>query len=183
MTYSENSKANRLYLSLRDLGIDERATYGLDDKKYDSKTFSKLVVFTPTTQSHLGDKFDSYRSLNNRTLDKFLKALFSGMGIKNVYLFTSYTEKTRKKKDLRNSVINDKDALLCLRCDNGVRDSLYMSIRNSIAHGNLLEKDGFIILYSVSEDKAEYDSAITFFMRIKQISKLQALFRTLEAYR
>ena len=181
-TYSEESKINRLFLTLRDLGIDENTVFGLKHNKYDYRLLASLVLFTPTNQSHLGVKFASYSKINNNTMNNFLKGVFSGLGVKNVYLFSSYTEKTKKKNDLRGAILNDKETMICLRCDNGVLNSLFMAIRNSLAHGNIIEEDGFLELYSISDDKKEFDSAITFFLRIKQQSKLRAFFQTLNAY-
>ncbi len=182
MTYVQESKTNRLSLSLRDLGIDENTSYGLNSNRYDLDLLMFLVMFTPTNQSHLGKKFASYSKLNKSTLDRFLKTVFSGLGVKSVYLFNSFTEKGNKKNDLRNQVLNDKDTMICLRCENGARDSLFMSIRNSIAHGNIIEKDGFLVFYSISDDKNEYDSAVTFFLKIRKTTKLQAFKKALEAY-
>ena len=183
MTYAEGAKNNRLFVTLRELGIDESTSYGLFNKEYDLKLLTDLVMFTPTNQSHLGDKFNCFTRLNKRNLDKFLSSLFSGLGINDAYLFESYTEKTKRKKDLRKDVLNNRNSMICLRCESGVRDSLYMSVRNSIAHGNLLERDGFLILYAISDDKEEFDSPITFFMRIKKVSSLKAFTKSLEAYR
>lgn len=182
MTYVQESKTNRLFLSLRDLGIDENTSYGLNSSRYDHDLLMFLVMFTPTKQSHLGKKFAGYSKLNNSTLDSFLKSVFSGLGVKSVYLFNTFTEKGKMKNDLRNLVLNDKDTMICLRCDNGARDSLFMSIRNSIAHGNIIEKDGFLVFYSISDDKNEYDSTVTFYLRIRQTSKLRAFKKVLEAY-
>lgn len=182
MTYIQESKSNRLYVTLRDFGIDENTQYGLKDKKYDYNAIMPLLMFTPTNQSHLGEKFNCYSKLNNKSLDKFLKAIFSGLGVNSVYLYDSFSEKTKNKKDLKKVVLSDKDTMICLRCGNGTRDSLFMAIRNALAHGNIVEKDGFIVLYSISNDQKEYDSTVSFLLRIKNISKLNAFSKTLKAY-
>ena len=187
MTLCQELVNNRLSLSLRDLGIDEKTEYGLKFTQNDKNLFMSLVLYTPTSQSHLGKKFENYSKLNNRTLDRFLNSIFSGLGLNGIYLFRSFTEKENKKKgnkkkDLRKSVLEDNGAMICLRCDNGARDSLFMSIRNSIAHGNIIEKDGYIIFYSISDDKKEYDSTVTFYLRINKISKLNAFFKVLNLY-
>ena len=182
MTYIQESKKNRLYVTLRDFGIDENTQYGLKDNKYNFNELMSLVMLTPTNQSHLGNKFNYYSKLNNKSLDKFLKAIFSGLGVKSVYLYDSFTEKTKSKTDLKNNVLSDRDTMICLRCCNGTRDSLFMAIRNALAHGNIVEKDGFIVFYSISDDQKEYDLPVSFFLRIKQISKLQAKTKTLNTY-
>ena len=84
MTYVQESKTNRLSLSLRDLGIAENTSYGLNSNRYDHDLMMSLVMFTPTKQSHLGKKFAGYSKLNNSTLYKFLKTVFSGLGVKSV---------------------------------------------------------------------------------------------------
>ena len=146
------------------------------------QVFCTLTLFTPTLQSHYGKKFDEYTKLNNKTQEKFLQSIFNGLGMKKIYLYQSFTVKTRNKNDLYDEVAKTKEPMLCLRCDNGVVKSLYMAIRNAIAHGNIIFKDGLFILYSLSDDKAEYTSNITFLLKLTKLTNLLALIKTLEKY-
>ena len=122
--------------------------------------FVQLTIFTPTNQSHLGIKFDDYTKLNTRNTDKFLQQLFSGLGLKNIYFFDTFETRKTGKIDLYNSVVMDNEAMLCLRCMNGAKKSLYMAVRNAIAHGNIIYDGRYYILYSVSDDKIEYEGRL-----------------------
>ena len=182
-TYTKQAGNQILSVTLRDLGIDESTTYGKKKKKNYNKLFVQLTLFTPTNQSHLGIKFDDYTKLNTRNTDKFLQQLFSGLGLKNIYFFDAFETRKTGKIDLYNSVVMDNEAMLCLRCVNGAKKSLYMAVRNAIAHGNIIYDGRYYILYSVSDDKIEYDSAITFYMRIKSLKLLESMNKVLEIYK
>lgn len=182
MTYSEQSKNNRLSITLGDLDIDDNSIYDFQRTDALDQLFCTLTTYTPTSQSHYGKKFDSYKRLNNKTQEKFLQSLFNGLGIKKVYLYQSFDVRTRNKKNLYDEVIEETESMLCLRCDNGVVKSLYMAVRNAIAHGNIIAKNNYYILYSVSDDKNEYTSTITFLLKITKLSNLKALTNTLNTY-
>ena len=181
-TYAKKARASRLLLSLRELDIDETTHYSIPNERDAADLFVQLTVLTPTYQSHLGRKFEAYSKLNNRSTEGFLGALFSGLGINNIFLYKTFESKTAQTYDLRNDVLSCKETMLCLRCDNGVLKSLYMSIRNAIAHGNIIEREGYIVFYSVSDDKKEYDSNITFFLRIRKQRNLSAFTKVLSLY-
>ena len=183
--YSKQSQEQYLSITLRDLGIDETAPYGLGDAKKYKDLFVELTTFSPTSQSHLGVKFDSYSKLNSRNLNSFLAQVFSGLKVKKVYLYETFSVKKEKpnRVDLFQEVSTDKGAMICLRCCNSVKQSLYMSVRNAIAHGNIIYNGYFYILYSVSDDKKEYDSPVTFFLRIKSLGYLRSFTKVLEYYR
>ena len=57
-----------------------------------------------------------------------------------------------------------------------------MGVRNAIAHGNIIHDGKYYVLYSVSDDKKEFDSEVTFFLRIDKLSKLGVFRRVLESY-
>ena len=182
MTYSEQSKNNKLSITLADLNIDEKSVYDFPRTDALDQLFCTLTTYTPTNQSHYGKKFESYKKLNSKTQEKFIQSVLNGLGIKKVFLYQSFTDRTKNKNNLYNEVIKETDTLLCLRCDNGVVKSLYMSVRNAIAHGNIVKKDNFYVLYSVSDDKVEYTSNITFLLKITKLTNLKALIKTLNSY-
>lgn len=183
MTYYKQSDSHKLSITLNDLNIDERCNYHVERTSSLDELFCDLTIYAPTSQSHYGKKLESYTKLNNRTQNDFLKHVFNGLGIKNVYLYKTFSDKTRNKKDIYGDVVKDQGTMLCLRCDNGVVNSLYMSIRNAIAHGNIIQKAKSYILYSVNDDANEYQSNVTFFLRITKLSNLKALLQILEMYR
>lgn len=185
MTYRQKSKNNKLLITLRDMGINENAKYVFPEEKYMCEILKRLIALTPTKQSHLGIKFNDCKKLNSSNTEKFLKSIFSGLGINddNIYLFETYTERKRKRENLYNTVKRDTCRMLVLRCDNGVKQSLYSAIRNALSHGNIIKQDENYILYSIKDDKREYDCEISFFLRISNIRKLDSLYKTLDKYK
>ena len=185
-TYAKQSEKQYLSITLRELGIDDDAPYGLGNAKNYKDLFVELTTFSPTDQSHLGDKFDSYSKLNTRKTNTFLEQVFSGLKVMNhIYLYGTFSVKIEKpnRVDLFQEVSTYKGAMICLRCCNSVKQSLYMSVRNAIAHGNIIYNGYFYILYSVTDDKKEYDSPVTFFLRIKSLGYLRSFTKVLEYYR
>ena len=182
-TYAGQANQNCLFISLSDLGITLSSHYEVKTNNLLNGIFSDLVVFTPSKQSHLGKKLSEYSRLNSRNTEKFLQDVFSALGIKqNVFLFKTFIPTKRKLNDVFPDVIKSTDQLLILRCDSGVKESLFMAVRNAIAHGNIVYDGKFYTLYSVADDKKEYESEITFLLRIDRLEKLSKLRKTLEAY-
>lgn len=181
-TFAKQSEKNKLEITLKQLDAHE-LSYGFPRSAELDRIFCDLTVYTPTTQSHQGEKFSSFPKLNNHTLNAFLEKVFNSLEVKNVYLYQSYTTHTRNKHDLFEEVARDQDTMLCLRCDSGVKTSLYKAVRNAIAHGNIAKQGDFYVLYSVADDAQEYESSVTFFLRIRKLEKLKALIQILNYYR
>ena len=182
-TYAKKAAQNCLFISLSDLGITPDSLYDVKTSNQLLALFADLVVFTPSKQSHLGTKLKDYHRLTNRTTDKFLKDVFNGLGIRDVFLFNTFTPRKRNLKDIYSDVIKASDQMLLLRCDSGVKEALFMAIRNAIAHGNIVFDGRYFTLYSLANQEKEYESEISFLMRIDRLEKLGTLRKTLEAYR
>ena len=183
MTYKQQSLKNVLSISLTELGITDEDIYGFGNEKIDYDLLSKIIIFTPTNQSHLGEKFKHYSKLNKFTANDFVKKIYNALGIKNIYVFENYTTKNKEYNNLFKSVSGENDTFICYRTNNGIYKSLYMGLRNALAHGNIVRKKNMICLYSVSDDKNEYTSPVSFFLRIDKMSKLKAVIKVLEQYR
>ena len=193
-TYTQQAKSNYLTLPLKELKIDDHSKY-VERSQIEclKDLIFNLVTCTPTNQSHLGDKFREYKKIKFKTPDPFLTDIFSRVGIKqaNLFLFKNYSTRTKteknEKKNLYKKVINCHKEMLCLHCDDGgVINSLYNAIRNALAHGNIVKQNDYTLLYSVNiarKGDNEYESNVTFFMRIKNIEKLMAFQNVLESYR
>ena len=185
-TYSQQAKKNKLEITPRHLNIDENSVYEFQRTAELDEIFCNLTIYTPTSQSHYGKKFGDYPRLNNSTTNKFLESVFNGLGLKHVYVYETFSERGEtkgNKTDLSEAVLQTTDEMLCLRCDSGVKISLYMGVRNAIAHGNIVRQGDYYELYSVSDSLKEYDSHVTFFLRIKELGKLKKFLQSLEAYK
>ena len=182
-TFVKTSKENCLAISLSDLGITSEAPYGIPSNVSYKDAFTYLVTFTPTKQSHLGDKFDDYAKLDSRSTNEFLKKLFSALGITNIYLFNTFTPVKRELNNLYDDVKNTSGPMLIAKCERGVKEAIYAGIRNAIAHGNIIYDGQYYTFYSVGNDQKEYDDNITFLMRISNLKKLEKFKKTIEAYK
>ena len=174
-TYVKIADKQILQLTLADLKIDQKTDFYQND--IDGELVKNLVVFSPTDESHLGNKFDFYKKLNDKTLNEFIKKLIKQLGVKNHYFFHSYTSKSNKT-DLKDTIINDNESFICLYIGNGgIKNSLYKSIRNALAHGNIIHKGKYYLLYSITKDNAEqkeYDARINFLLKIHNLKKSNA---------
>ena len=192
-TYTQQAESNCLSLTLTDLGITRSSNYVKREQIEDFEDLIfNLVTCTPTNQSHVGIKFKKDLG-KNKAHDLFLSSLFADLEIdqSKVFLYKNYIEGKNNKNDLKKSVLECNDAMLCLRCDNGVANSLYMAVRNALAHGDILEQNGYIVLYSVSSKSEEtdtkktlneYESKITFLLQIKSLEKIKSFQTVLMQY-
>lgn len=183
-SYSELSKECTLSVALYRLGLDENTEYKCDISPRLKNDLLSLVIYTPTKQSHYGGNFKSY-NINNHNTNMFLDRIFKGLKTKNVYLFSTYRSNSDNKKDIYEDVINDKESMICLKCDNGVKESLFAGVRNAIAHGNIVKKDDYYILYSVDvkKDKSEFESNVNFYMKIKNLNRIKSFYKVLNLYK
>jgi len=183
-TYAKKSKNCVLNLTLREYGIDETATYY--SGKIDSNLIRDLVTYSPTDSSHLGRKFDQYPRLHNKSLNKFIDELIKQLDVKNGYFFNTFTEQELKgRTNIKNQLLNDK-VFLAVKCDDSLRKSLYASIRNALAHGNIIQANNAFIIYSVSSSESnktsEFDKPLTFLLKVYNLEKLSAYNDVLERY-
>jgi hypothetical protein len=188
-TYANKGRKTALYITPRDMGINDRTYFSVKETQNSSQLFTSLIMQTPTNQSHLGDKWDRYTGLNNNTLDEFARKLIKALDVKDVYIFSVMEPKHGSAvNNAREDVIKSGNTMLCLYIGgNGLRNSLYASIRNALAHGNIVDNGNNVCLYSVSERnknyESEFDTPLSFYLRIYSIDKLEAYLTVLKEYR
>lgn len=181
-TYYQKSKKKQLSLSLTDLGFDhDSSVYSLMENDI-RQFYIKLVLYTPTAQSHQGLKFKDYSGISKRTTDKFIRDIINSLGVHNVYFFSSYNSR-KKENDYYDSITSDAGSFLCAYCDGAIKDAIYGGVRNALAHGNVLYDKSYYYLYSVQDEHAEYTSNIKFLLKIKRLSSMKAFCKVLEKYR
>lgn len=174
-TYYKKSNKCVCSIRLNDLKSKKQNSNFISDENIIPKEiYYKLVLLTPTEQSHLGTKF-SKKILKH--LDELVNDLIKELDIKNVYFFDSFTSQ-KQKTDLTNKVKNDNNTFIALRCSEGLSNALYSSIRNALAHGNILSDGEYYYLYSLStkesENTPEEERKLVFWLKIRDIKKLTA---------
>lgn len=177
VTLAESGKRQKLNLTLKELEISEQSNY-LNDKPKDLfELFVELVMYSPTDESHLGISWQDFKErVPNESVNKFSQLLIKALGVEDVFVFDAYESKDTNRCDIKEQVLQSNKSMICLYIKkDGLLKSLYTSIRNALAHGNIVLKDGFFCLYSVPPSpKSEYDKPITFFLRVCSIDKLWA---------
>lgn len=188
-TYANIGRNTSLHITPREMGINEHTFFSVKEMQKSSQLFSSLVMCTPTDQSHLGDKWDSYTKLNNNTLNEFVQKLIKALDVKDAYFFSVIEPKNSNAvKDAREDVLKSGKTLLCLYIGgSGLKNSLYSSIRNALAHGNIVDNGNSVCLYSLSEKHknygSEFDTPLSFYLRVYSLDKLEAYIATLNEYR
>lgn len=134
MTFLQEAQKNQLNITLREL-MPKGVEYITED--IDSELYTKLVLLNPTNSTHLGKKFNDYKKLNNKTLDSFVNRLKNELDVKEVYFFKTFNSKKRDVLNLYSKFKNSSSYCLALYCSDNLKDSLYKSIRNALAHGNI----------------------------------------------
>lgn len=182
-TYSKEAKNFICSVKLNDLrSKNKKLDFISDESIIPKEIYYDLVLLTPTEQSHLGTKFSNKIS---KHLDKLVNDLIKELDIKNVYFFDSFTSQ-KQKTDLTNKVKNNNNTFIALRCSDGLSNALYSSIRNALAHGNILKDDKYYYLYSLSlkgnTDIPEKERKLVFLLKIRDIKKLTAYTNVFKKY-
>lgn len=181
--YVKNSNKCVCSIKLNDLKINNQNFNFISDENIISKeTYYDLVLLTPTKQSHLGTKF-SKKILKH--LDELVNDLIKELDVKNVYFFDSFNSKSQRT-DLANKIKNDNHTFIVLKCSNGLAEALYVSIRNALAHGNILSDNKYYYLYSLSTKESdnipEEERKLVFLLKIRDIKKLIAYIEVFKKY-
>ncbi len=183
--------SDKQMLSITPLRIyDKNITFDAAD--LDSEIIKRLVVYSPTDASNIGEKFDVFRKLNDKTLNGFMLTLQKRLDISTILFFSSFTERTPgTKTNLLSQFLTDfHNNVPCLYLytgGSGAKDSLFRCVRNAIAHGNIVKKEKYYELFSVSQSKSttkdKTQMPLTFFLRIYRIGKLREFYSLLDEYR
>ena len=181
-TIKKQSENNCLTICLNDLGIDKDSDYTFTRNDKLDKLMLELTIYTPSVLSHYGSKLKEHTKLNNHTTNDFLLKLFNATGVKDVYSFTSFTSEKHNSHDLYKEIISTKNTFVFWKNQNGIVESLYAGLRNSIAHGNIVFKDDHFMLYSVVKGD-EYTSRLTFCLKIKKLIALKQFIEMLKYYK
>ncbi len=195
-TLLEKSDGYKLNINLRDLSFDESIFKFSDIDSIDKEIFFNFVFCCPVESedtSHYGIKFSEINSISRNNRDSFFTELLSEMDVKSINLFKVFDSEPDKngsikeRIDLKEKIVNEDSSFLYLytgasRCE----ISLFISIRNALAHGNLYKFGDYYYLYSVSSKNAkaisEFDRKINFILRISDIKKLNIAWVVLAKY-
>lgn len=183
-TIVKKSKKCVCRLSLDKLGFSYKNCNFLDDEKaIPSDVYTSIVLFSPSTQSNLGVKLSNKIK---KHIDELVLEIQKNLDIKNTYFFASYESKDKTKEYLSVKIKDDTNTYLCLYCSDNFTESLYASVRNALAHGNIIKKDNYFYLYSVSskgsEKEDDFEKSLTFLLCLHKLNKLNAYITAFNKY-
>lgn len=182
-TFVKKSKRCICALTLQDLEASIRDVEFISDcNLIDADSFMQLVLFSPSKQSNVGVKISKKLE---KHIDALVHEIVSGLDVKNTYFYSSFTSK-KEKEDLSRRVLEDNNTFLCLYCPDAFLESLYASIRNALAHGNIFKKGNHYYLYSVSSKEksstSDQERNITFLLKLYRLNKLSSYVAAFEKY-
>lgn len=183
-TFAQSADISYLEITLPDLGINKDNMNYIDGSQIDPDLFKRLVLLTPTTQSNLGKKFNQY-IINNNNLQEYIEELCERLKLDDKFFFTSYASDNEKNKNLFSEVKNGKTNMMVLKKNSGLKESLYSSVRNALAHGNIIKHKKGYALFSFSgndNNKGEIDRCLSFYLWVKDLELLKAYVNELDKY-
>lgn len=181
--YAKESQKYQCSLSLSDIETRSLKFHKCSEIDIDPETYMHLILYGPSKQSNLGREISPKITKN---INRLVSEIISRLDIKNVYFFDSYRSR-KDKKDLQHIVKNDRRPFIYLYVSDSFVVSLYASIRNSLAHGNILKRGEYYYLYALSSREShtlsENERTLSFLLKIKNFRNLSVFMEAFEKYR
>lgn len=185
-TLTQQADKNKCNLTLNSLKLNTSMLE--NDIDIDRNIFYELVFLTPTYENRYGVKLKELRKLNKRTTDIFLRTIFSRMNINEelIIIFKSFNGKKGKmieKSKLKN---NSSEPLILLKNENKIIYSLFASVRNCLAHGNILKNGEWYYLFALSTKNnkiSDEEKKLKFLLKIKSLDTLSIFCDVLNDYK
>ena len=183
-TIVKEAKRHKCSISLAELETKRSKFEFVSDKSIIvPETYRDLVLFSPSKESNLGEKITKRLE---KHIDDLVKEVITALDVKNIYFFGSYSS-NKDKEDLTPEIINNNGTFMCLYCSDAFLESFYASIRNALAHGNIVKKGKFIYLYSVSskegQEVGEKERKLSFLLKVHKLNSLAAYINAFEKYK
>lgn len=172
--------ANRSYLNItpRELGITHQM-FNADVSKL-KDFYLPLVLKSPSCQSLYGRKISDINFgsgwQKSKNIQKLINEIIKGLHIKNNFEPFSCSKIDRTKRSLNDKILKNTIPCLFIKTDNGILESLFFCIRNALAHGDIVYRNGYYEFFSVKKaniEQDELDGEIIFYLKIKKISDLK----------
>lgn len=184
LTLAQQAKKCSCSLSLSQLETKKGKFEFVSDKAViEPETYRELVLFSPSKASNLGEKITKR---SEKHIDELVKEVTSTLDIKHTYFFDCYESK-QKKEDLTAKITKDNGTFLCMYCSAAFLESFYVSVRNALAHGNIVKKGKFFYLYSVSSREGkrveEKERTLSFLLKVYSFNNLATYINAFSKYK
>ena len=183
MTYLQNANQAKLDISPSELGLEKNAMKNVANE-IETLLFKNIILNSPHECSICSTKMKDY-DFTKCTINGFVETLFKKMKIENIHFFTVFNEKDGKseKFDLKHDICNENNTCIYLKINDTILKSIYSSIRNCFAHGNILFDGSYYYLFSFSEnDHGQNNQKITFYLKIKNLRYLSRYYELLKPH-
>ena len=192
-TIAQRSKHQYLRLTLSALGINSKML--VDRNMFDQIDLKNAILFSP---NHSNNFALSIKGFPKNQVDSAAKQIFKESGItffeyyssvgtkrknsggKNAGTTASANARKVKKTNIRPLIEPHLhgETMVLVQEKNGVIYSLYSGLRNAIAHGNILRKNGVLYLYAQNFGKkndSPEEKALSFLLITKDIGVVNRL--------
>ena len=172
--------ANRSYLNItpRELGITH-LMFNADVSKL-KDFYLPLVLKSPSSQSLYGRKISDINFgsgwQKSKNIQKLIDEIIKGLHIGNNFEPFSCSKVDKTKRSLNDKILKNTIPCLFIKTDNGILESLFFCIRNALAHGDIVYRNGYYEFFSVkksNKEQDELDGEIIFYLKIKKTSDLE----------
>lgn len=181
--YVKNAKKYVCNMKLKDIeSLKNGYQYLEENNKLSPQIYQQLVLYSPSKESNLGEKLSKKIE---KHIDELVDEIIKGLDVKNCYFFDSFSSKNANKTDISPTVKKQTKPFLLMYCPNSFTESLFVSIRNALAHGNIIFKDNYYYLYSVSNKmggNSDLDKSITFLLKLNKINSIESYIKAFEKY-
>ncbi|MBO4418502.1 MAG: hypothetical protein J5789_01555 [Oscillospiraceae bacterium] len=183
-TIVKGAKQHKCSISLSELETKKSVFEFISDKSIIApETYRDLVLFSPSKESHLGDKITNRLE---KHIDDLVNEVISALDVKTIYFFSFY-DSSKNLEDLAPKIITNNGTFMCLYCPDAFLESFYASIRNALAHGNIVKKGKYIYLYSVSskegKEVGEKERTLSFLLKVHKLNNLVAYIDAFKKYK
>ena len=182
-TYAKQAQNCVCNITLRDLDICKTTPPFIGtEHKVSAEVYQQLVLYTPSRESNLGTKISERLK---KHIDELVNEIMKGLDLKHCYAFSAYEPKKPDKTDLRKTVTSQTEPYILLNCSSGFAEALFASIRNALAHGNILKSGNYFYLYALAKEKQQTndtDKKLSFLLKVYRLDKLGAYIDAFKKY-
>lgn len=143
--------------------------------------YMNIVLFASHDQSNVGVQLSSKIT---RHIDEIVDEIMSELDLKTSYFYKKYDSQSGRT-DLKDKIRNNSNPCICMYVGDSFTRSLYDSVRNALAHGNIAKKGKYYYLFSFSSAdnrKPIEQRRISFMIKTYSLKNLGVIMRTLDKY-
>ena len=138
-TLNQQSEINKCIWTLNSVKLNTKML--VENLIIDKDAFYSLVFLTPTQENRYGIKFKHIKKINKRTTDIFLRCMFERIGISDdsIMVFKTFNGKNKNMIETKEFSIKSNKPMILLKNEGNIVNSFFVSVRNCLAHGNIIK--------------------------------------------